>query len=142
MIGRVFVAILALVILFGFSSVITQGIHGIRTETVIQVEEDVVTDPAETTTDVILTSALFNDSITQVDSITSTISETPIASEYDSGTQTLTVSNLDDDNTRTLTITYFTEMEDQYMGIIGPFLTFLIFGGIIFALIWGVWKRH
>lgn len=139
MVGRIFIAILALVLLFGFSGVITTGIHDLRTDEVIQSEE-VVTGVGETTADVVLNSALFRDGISEVDSITSTVEETPVSSSYAAETQTLTVSGLDADETRTLTITYYTELDDVYMGIIGPFLLFIIFGGIIFALIWSVVK--
>lgn len=141
MVGRVFIAILALVIFLGFTPVISKGIHNMRTEELTKTQE-VVTDPGETEADIVLSPELYRDLISEVNSISSTIEESPAAGAYDADTDTLTVSNLTDDTTRTLTIKYYAELDDEYMKIIGPFLTFLIFGGVIGALIWGVWRRR
>ena len=140
MIKRLGIGIFVLIMMFAFSSTISNGIHGLRTDQVEQTELDVITT-SETTADVVLTEgSLFNGAVNQIVSITSTIDEEPHAASYDVDSDTLTVSNLTTSETRDLTITYYTEVTDQFMPVIGPFLPFLIFGGIIFAVIFSIWK--
>jgi hypothetical protein len=139
MIKRLAVGIFVLILMFAFSGTIQNGIHGLRTDEVVQNEEVITT--SETEWDIILDSPLFNGAVSEVDSIISTDGDDiPLADSYDEDTDTLTVSGLDTSTTRTLTITYYTEVADQFMPVVGPFLSFLIFGGIIAAVIVSIWK--
>jgi hypothetical protein len=138
MIKRVAVGFFVIFLMFAFHTSIDNGIHGLRTDVVIQ--NEVVTNAAETTVDIVLDSPLFAAHTTEVTDITSTIVESPAATSYVEGTQTLTISALDDNQTRTLTITYSTEVDDQFMPIVGPFLSFFVYGGIIGAVIFSVWS--
>lgn len=140
MLGKVLGGIFVLVLLFaGFGTIISEGIHNLRTDEQVQ-NNIVVTGMGITTADVVLTHALFNDNTAQVASITSTLAETPVATTYTAATKTLTISALTANDTRTLTISYYTELDDEYMQIIGPFLTFFIFGGILAGVAWGIWQ--
>ena len=139
MIKRVAVGVMVLIAMFAFSGTIQTGIHNWRTETIPQ-DAIVITVNPDTTTDVILTDPLFGGKLSEVLSIESTIDEDPVATDYDADTDTLTVGALDTDETRTLTITYYTEVTDQLMPVLGPFLSFLIFGGIIGAVIYSIWS--
>ena len=73
-----------------------------------------------------------------MESITSTLSETPVATTYVPATQTLTISALLDSQTRTLTIKYYAPVNDPIMTGIGPFLVPLIFLFVVGIVIWGV----
>lgn len=141
MIGRVLVAIIALFLLLGaFASPITNGIKTWRTDSLTQTPT-VVTGEGITTANVTLTSArlLFQADVSNVQ-ITSSITESPVASAYVEVSKDLFITGLTAGQTRVLTITYLAETEDSVMGVLGPFLGILIFGGIIGALFWGVFK--
>jgi hypothetical protein len=140
-IGTVFVGFLLLVLVFGFRDVITDGVHGLRTEEISKTQS-AETGAGETTAGVLLGDDLFRDHIAQVISVSSTISETPIPTEYNPDTNTLTVSNLTPDTSRTLTVMFYSERDDKFMQVIGPFMLFLIFGGIIGAIIYGVFTAR
>ena len=140
MIKRLGVGIFVLIMMFAFSSTISNGIHGLRTDSATQNEEVITT--SETEWDIVLDAPLFNGNINQVVSVTSTDDDDiPLADSYATETDTLTVTGLDTSTTRTLTIIYYTEVTDQMMPVVGPFLPFLIFGGIIFAVIFSIWKE-
>jgi hypothetical protein len=126
--------------MFAFSGTINSGIHNLRTEQAVDVAIDVTTAPMVYAADVVLDSPLFSHNINQVISIESTEAETPGATAYDENTQTLTVGELLDDETRDLTVVYYTEVTDQMMPVVGPFLPFLVFGGIVAAIVFSIWK--
>lgn len=140
MIGRIAIGLFLLLILFGTRDVITGGVHDFRTEEITQ--NVVVATEAETTAEIALSSELFSDKTSEVISISSSISETPVATSYDPETQTLTVAALTASSERTLTIEYYSQIDDEFMPIIGPFLLILVFGGIFFAIVYGVWKKR
>ena len=139
MIGRVFVGILAFILLAAFAGAITSGIKTWRADDVTQ---NAVVDTAAgvTTANVTLSRALYQDEVTEVISISSTIEESPVASSYDSDTQNLLVAALTAETSRTLTVNHYSEQEDDVMQALGPFLTFLIFGGCAGAILWGIFK--
>lgn len=140
MIGRIAIGLLLLLILFGTRDIITGGIHDFRTEEVTQ--NVIVTTETETTSDIVLSRELFGDKTSEVISVKSSTSETPVATDYDPETQTLTVAALTASSERTLTIEYYSQIDDEFMPIIGPFLLILVFGGIFFAIVYGVWKKR
>jgi hypothetical protein len=141
MLGRVLVAIIAIFLLLGaFAGPISDGIKTWRSDSLTQNEAGVTTGAGVTSANVTLDYDLFQADATNVQSITSTIEETPVATSYDEDTNALLVSDLTAEQTRTLAITYLSETEDTVMRVLGPFLAFLIFGGILGALAWGVVK--
>lgn len=139
MFGRVGGAIFALVLLFWIGTpAIENGVHDWRTDEQTQAEI-VVTGVGETTADVILDYDLFGNNETEIISITSSITETPVATDYTSITNTLEVSALTADETRTLTIIYNTPVDDLVMDALGPFLTILILVGLTGLILLAAW---
>ena len=140
MIGKVFIGILALFLLFGaFSGPILDGIKGWRTQDTT--EAFIVTTGGGVTTDnVTLALELYQDQPSEVIAIDTTEVEVPVATSYDSTTQNLLISALNAGATRTLTVEYYGLPDDDVMGAIGPFLGFLVIGGLAFAVLWGIWK--
>lgn len=142
MMGRVVIAIIALFLLLGaFAVPISNGIKTWRTDQLTHTEEDVVTDVNETSANVTLPAGrtLFQADASNA-TVTSSITESPVASSYDEDTRELLITGLVAEQTRTLTIRYLVETEDTVMKVIGPFLAVLIFGGLIGALFYGVYK--
>ncbi len=133
--GKIAVVIFCILALLAFATPISNGIHNWRTDDVTQTFS-VTTGAAETTANIVLLRDLFNAATTEIQTTSSSISETPIPGTYTSATKTLVLTNLTVNQTRTITLAYYSESEDEYMRIIGPFLLFLIFGGIIGAIIY------
>lgn len=121
--------------------------------TVMDSANDAATDPqtdaltsttgvGETTDTVTLTQPLYDDSVTNITSITSTNgADTPAASTYASATRILTVSGLAASGTRTFTILYAADATSNYMGLkemiqISPMMILIL---IIFAILGGMW---
>lgn len=141
MMGRVFFAIFAIFLLLGvFRENIQDGIKGWRTNDTTEAHS-VVTGAGVTTANVTLTDELFQDSTAEVIAITSNITgENPVATSYVSATQVMLVSALNPSATHTLTVNYYAETESTVVRIIGPFLSFLIFGFLLFCIIGAVFK--
>lgn len=140
MIYKVFIGILAIFLLLGaFSGAILDGIKGWRTEDTTQ-SYVVATGAGVTTANVTLSLELYNDEVTEVISVTSNETETPIASSYDDATQKLLIAALNANDSRTLTVNYYGLPDDDVMNAIGPFLGFIVIGGLVFAIVYGVWK--
>ena len=141
-IGGVILAIIAIFLLLGpFREPIVDGIKGWRAS---DTTEDfvVATAAAVTTANVTLSYDLYQAATAEIIEITSTDgTDAPVASTYTEATKVLLVAGLNDDANRTLTVEYYAETDDDTMRIIGPFVGFLIFGGIIFAIVWKVWKH-
>jgi 1-aminocyclopropane-1-carboxylate deaminase/D-cysteine desulfhydrase-like pyridoxal-dependent ACC family enzyme len=137
---KVFIGILAIFLLLGaFSGAILDGIKGWRTEDTTQ-SYVVATGAGVTTANVTLSLELYNDEVTEVISVTSNETETPIASSYDDATQKLLIAALNANDSRTLTVNYYGLPDDDVMNAIGPFLAFIVIGGLVFAIVYGVWK--
>jgi hypothetical protein len=86
----------------------------------------VTTAPAETTADVVLVADLYNDSILEITGLTSDVStDNALQDSYVSATRTLTVRGLDDDETRTLTVTYRYDALTGDSASTGSFLGFI-----------------
>lgn len=138
MLGRVFIGIVSFFLLIGvFSSSITTGIHNWRSNDTTQ--SFVVTTGGVTTANVTLSHDLYQSNVAEVAAITSSISETPVASSYAS--RALVLAALTPSQTRTLTIEYYAETDDSIMRIIGPFLAILIFGGCAGAILYGIFHK-
>lgn len=140
MVGKILIAILALFLLFGaFATSIFDGIKGWRTEDTTQ-NFIVTTAGGITTSNVTLSAELYQDDVTEVIAVSSSETESPVATAYDDDTQNLLISALDASTTRTITVNYFGETDSLVMKAIGPFLGFLIVGGLAFAVLWAAWK--
>jgi len=140
MIGKVLVGILAIFLLLGpFSGPITDGIHNWRSSSTTE-NFDVTTGGGITAANITLNQDLYQAATGEITSISSNNTETPVASGYTEATKVLLVSGLNAAQTRTLTVTYAAETDDTVMRAIGPFLPFLIFGGVIGAILVGIWQ--
>lgn len=138
--GRVIVAIFAVILLLGFAGPISNGIHDWRIDEVTQTFS-VATEAGGTSGSVVLSRDLFKDLVSEVESVTSNYEgDTPAPGTYTAATDTLTVTGLTESQSRTLTVVYNSEKDDEIMQILGPFLTILIFGCIIGAIFYYVWK--
>lgn len=146
MAGKVFVAILAVFLLLGaFRGSIADGIEGWRTDA--QTQSFAVTTtavaPADTTANVTITRDLFQDDVGKVTSITSNNTfDAPAASTYTAATNVILVSGLVANATHTLTVNYKADSENDVMEVLGPFLGFLIIGGLLVGIGYGVFKKR
>ena len=142
MVGKVFVGILSIFLLLGaFSTPILDGIKNWRTDGLTTQTTVVVTAPGVTTANVTLARDLYQALVTNVDSITSTDgTDAPAASSYTEATLVLLVSGLNDDASRTLTINYYGETDNDVMRVIGPFLGVGVIGILAVGMIWAVFE--
>lgn len=142
MVGRVFIAVIALFLLLGaFASPINDGIKTWRTDDVSE-NFNVTTGAGETGDNVTLSYDLYQAATAEVQSITSdNVSDTPVANSYVEATKALEITGLAASDTRVLTVAYYAETDDRVMRILGPFLAVLIFGGIVSAILYGMWKK-
>lgn len=139
--GVIFGAILAIWLLFGvFLTPISDGVRTWRTNSETQ-SQSVTTVPSQTSANITLAYDLYQGDPTNVTEITSSETETPLASTYDTDTNTLLIVALTDDLTRTLTIDYRAETTDTTMRAFGPFALFLIIFGLLGLIIWGAYKN-
>ncbi len=123
-----------------FRQPMMNGIKGLRTVDTTQ-SFVVVTGGGITAGNVTLSRDLFQANIANIDSIASTYSETPAASGYDEDTRVLLLAGLAEGQSRTLTIQYSAETDDDTMRAIGPFLLFVVFGLILFIVIYSMAKH-
>ena len=144
MVGRVFVGVLALFLLLGaFASPITSGIKTWRTNDTTE-NFDVATAAGVEGANITLSYDLYQAAIAEVQSITSdNVSDTPVADSYVEATKKLLVTGLADAtiSSRVLTVNYYAETDDTVMQILGPFLAVLIFGGLVSAILYGMWHK-
>jgi len=108
----------------------------------------VATGVGETAADVVLTEDLWSDDNGFVTSITSdNANDTPVAGTYTAATNTLNVTGLEADGTRTLTVVYDTAGLDDYTGLdpmvaVAPLLLFIGILGAIIGGLWSQWKTR
>lgn len=142
MVWKVFFAILAIFLLLGaFASPINDGIKGWRTEDTTE-NEQVTTAGGVTTANVTLSNDLFQDDVTEVISISSNITESPIASSYVAASNQLLISALNAGVTRTLAINYYAETDNNVLQVVGPYLSLLIIGGLLVGIVMTFLKRR
>jgi len=143
MLGKVFLGILAIFLLLGaFASPINSGIKGWRTDNTTN-NFVVTTAAGVTTANVTLTANLYQNSISDVAWISSNITEVPVATSYTAASNKLLVSALTAGTVRSLTVNYYGDVDSELMSAIGPFLSFLIIGGLIAAVVISIfWKRR
>jgi len=140
--GSVIVGIIMVAIMFIIFPIVMDASHELQTDVYTQTESDVTTGSGETAADVVLDEALWDDSTTHIDSITSDNgSDTPVAGTYTAATKTLNVTGLAESSTRTLTITYEYDALTDYTGMgelvaVAPLLLFL---GVIGAVVGGLY---
>lgn len=140
--GKVFIAILAVFLLLGaFASSINGGIKTWRTDDTTQ-NFAVTTAAGVTSANVTLARDLFQDDVSEVIAVTSNdTGETPAATSYTAATNYLLVSALTAGATRTLAVNYYAETDSTVMQAVGPFLGFLIFGGLLAAIAFGTFHK-
>jgi hypothetical protein len=95
------------------------------------------TGTGETTADVVLSTALYNDDNGHVTSITSTVgTDVPVAGTYVAATKTLTVTGLTASESRTLTVIYDSDNLSDYTGLgtivsLSPLIIWLVILGAL-----------
>lgn len=103
-----------------------------------------VTTAGVTVGDITLNSGLYNDNLDSVVEISSTDSDdTPAPSSYNSTTDVLKVSGLQQSTSRTLTVSYYTERDTGYISTllpITPFIIFLLFLGAGGGIMYKSWR--
>lgn len=135
--GRVVIAILAIFLLLGaFATPILDGIKTWRTDDTTE-SKQVTTGGGVTSANVTLTADLFQDKHTEVISVSSNETETPIASAYYASGNKLEISALAAATTRTLTVRYYADTTDTVILAVGAFLPFLILGFLLYTIVAG-----
>lgn len=136
--GKILLGVIAIFLILGpFSPYFIGGVKTLRTEATTNAFV-VTTGAGVTSANVTLTEDLFQANIGDITSISSNATETPIPTTYDEDTKVLLLTVLNDSTVRTLTIAYLSETNDPGMMALGPFFTFLIIGGLIGVIIWGI----
>ena len=139
MLGRVAMGLAVLLAMFAFGGTIQKGITNLRTESITKVAS--VTTTSGTTGNITLTRELFGDNLANITSVVSSEpTDVPLASGYVYATETLTIDGLATGTTRNITVIYRSELNDTFWSAVGPFLPFLIFGGILAAIVYSIWK--
>ncbi len=140
MVGKILVAIIAIFLLLGaFSSEILNGIKTWRTDGLSTQSFVVATAAGITSANVTLAKDLYQANVVNVSSITSSDgADVPAATVYTEASKLLTIAGLNDDSSRTLTVSYYGETDQEVMRVIGPFLGIFIIGGLVVLLIWEV----
>jgi len=139
-IGTIFIGILSIFLLLGaFRTPISDGIKGWRTTDSTQAFA-VTTAAGVTSANVTLSYDLYQAATAEVIGITSNVTaDVPVATTYTEVTKVLLVSGLEESKTHTLSVEYYAETDDEVMRVLGPFLNFLIFGGVTFGIIAVMW---
>lgn len=142
--GKLVLGILAIFLLLGaFASPILDGIKDWRTNDTTE-SFSVTTGAGETTSNMTLGYDLYQAATAEIVSITSNITgETPVASSYTEATKYLVLAGLNPSAVHTITISYYSETDDNIMRVVGPFLGVLIIGGCVGFIVWGMaHNRH
>jgi hypothetical protein len=141
--GNAVLGIFAIFLLIGvFATPIINGIKTWRTDGLNSQDAIVATAGGVTTANITLTKDLYQANIVNLDDITSTDGDdTPVGTDYDEDTLVLAVAGLEASTSRTLTISYYGETDQSVMRVIGPFLGFLIIGGLLTAIAWGMFHN-
>ncbi len=139
MIGKVFMGIIAVFLLLGaFASPINDGIKSWRTSDTTETFL-ITTAAGVTSANVTLGHDLYQYATSEVEDFSSNeTGDTPVADSYVSATKILLVTGLDSSKTRSLEVNYYAETDSTVMRVIGPFLSILIFGGLLFGIIWSI----
>lgn len=138
--GKILIGIIAILLLFGgFNSQIITGLNNLRIDS--STEAFVITTGGETSANVTLAHDLFQSDLGNITSISSNATETPIATTYTEATKTLLVTALNSATTRTMTVVYNGETEDDVWRAIGPFLTVIVIGGLTGMILWSMVKK-
>ena len=141
MIGRVFVGILAIFLLLGaFATPINDGIKTWRTNDTSE-DFEVSTAVGVTAANVTFSYNLYLEALAEVQSISSNdTGDIPVAAVYTDATKLLNITGLNDDAVHSLTVAYYAETDSLVMRVLGPFLSFLIFGFLLMGIVWGITK--
>lgn len=141
--GSVLMGIIMVAVMFVLFPIVMESSHELQTDVATQTEAAVATGIGEVAADVVLTTALWADSNTNVVSVTSdNVLDTPVAGTYTAGTRTLNVTGLAANDTRALTLSYKIDALTDYTGMgqmvaVAPLLLFM---GVLGALVFGLYK--
>lgn len=139
---QVVIGIVGVAILMIVFPIIMTATHDLQTDDQADAFEAVVTGVGETAADVVLTIDLYSDDTEHVLSITSdNENDTPVAGTYTAATNTLNVTGLNADDTRTLTVEYETDALTDYTGMsaLVGMTPLLIWVSILAIVIGGTW---
>lgn len=107
---------------------------------------NVTTGVGESEADMTLTLELFSDNIGYIDSATSgNVADNPIVESYDGDTGNITISGLNADDWRIMTVTYDADATEDYTGMAAyskmmPTLMVLLLIGIVAASFYQLFK--
>lgn len=133
MLGRIGFVILALFLLLtGFAPKIIEMVKEWRADLISEEFASVSTNATETQAILTLGDELFQGKVVNVDSVESSIAESPIAVSYDRDSQYLTVTGLDSGTSRTLTVNYWHDVSTGATHAAGPFMVLVAIGVCIF----------
>jgi len=140
--GGIIVSIIMVAVMFIMFPIVMDASHDLQTDDFVQTEAAVVTGVGVTTADVVLDEDLWDDATTSVLSITSDeVTDVPVANTYTAGTNTLNITGLAADDSRTLVITYEYDGLTDYtgMGALVAVAPLLLFIGVIGAVVGGLY---
>ena len=141
------VGIIGVAILMIIFPIVMSSTHDVQTDVETETEAGVTTGVGETAADVVLTYDPYNDYTASITSIASdNESDTPVAGTYTTATNTLNVTGLVAEDTRTLTIVYEYDALTEYTGMssmvgITPLLIWVSILAIVIGGTWYAFKR-
>lgn len=140
--------VVAVAISFVVFPIVLDSAGDLRTDSQTDEFAAVTTGLGETAAGVVLTADLWEDTAAYVTSVTSNnVADTPVAGTYTAATNTLNVTGLAAEDTRTLTVTYQVAALDDYTGLdamvaVAPLLLFIGILGSIIGGLWSSWKSR
>ena len=140
--------VVAVAISFVVFPIVLDSAGDLRTESQTDEFAAVTTGAGETSSGVVLTMDLWQDTAGYVTSVTSdNVGDTPVVGTYTAATNTLNVTGLVESDTRTLTVTYQVAALGDYTGLdaivaVAPLLLFIGILGAIIGGLWSSWKTR
>ncbi len=141
--GGALLGIIMVSVMFVLFPIILDSSHELQTDATTETEAAVVTGVGVTNADVVLTNDPWQDDVDYVLTITSDeVTDVPVANTYTTATNTLNITGLAADDSRTLTITYETDALGDYtgMGALVGIAPLLIFVAVIGAVVFGAYS--
>ena len=142
--GKIILAIIGICLVFIMMPMVITALNTMQVDEYSQVEAGIATGVGDDDATVTLDFELWNDSIAEVESISSNISGdgSAAADSYVSGTQVLTIDGLAASENRTLTVTFNTDALSDYSGLseLARFAPTIIVVALISAALFGVYK--
>ena len=140
--SKTVIGIIAIAVLMMMFPFVMSATHDLQTDDISDAFAGVTTGAAITEADVVLTYDTFHSTNADVGTITSDNgNDTPVAGTYVASTKTLTVTGLEAEGTRTLTVPYENDALEDYtgMGALVAFTPLLIWLSILAAVLGGMY---